>query len=122
VSRAEQVAAAVELGLGSVATELAALPAAGYDAVFDTAGVHPGAALRDGGAYLSISDEPLPPIPGACRIGVREDGAGLAELGALVDKGVLRLRVARRFALRDIRAAHRAFEAGGLVGKVVIDF
>lgn len=122
VSRPEHVPAARELGLGTVASELAALPAGGYDAVFDSAGVHPGTVLRDGGAYLSISDDPLPPIAGARRIGVQEDGAGLAALAALVDQGVLRLRVARRFALRDVRAAHRAFEAGGLVGKVVIEF
>ncbi|HEY3505198.1 MAG TPA: NADP-dependent oxidoreductase [Actinocatenispora sp.] len=122
VSRPEHVPPARELGLGSVVTELSALPADGYDAVFDSAGVHPGKVLRDGGAYLSISDDPLPPVPGAHRIGVQEDGAGLAELAALVDRGLLRLRVARRYALRDVRAAHHAFEAGGLVGKVVIEF
>jgi NADPH:quinone reductase-like Zn-dependent oxidoreductase len=39
-----------------------------------------------------------------------------------VDAGSLQLRVAERFALRDIRAAHERFEAGGLVGKIVIEF
>ncbi len=78
--------------------------------------------LKPGGAYLSVSDEPLPAIPGARGMGVQEDGAALAELAALVDSGELTLRIARRFALRDIRLAHEAFEAGGLAGKVVLDF
>ena len=122
VSRPGHVEPARAWGLGAVVTDVAELAPAAYDAVFDSAGVDPGPALRPGGRYLSISDDPLPEIPGAGRIGVQEDGAGLAELAARVDAGGLRLRVARRYPLREVRAAHRAFEAGGLVGKVVLDF
>jgi NADPH:quinone reductase-like Zn-dependent oxidoreductase len=122
VSRAEHVAAGKELGLGTVVTELEELGPRRYDAVFDSAGVHPGDTLVPGGPYLSISDDPLPDLPGARGMGIQEDGAGLARLADLVDAGSLRLRVAERFALRDIRAAHERFEAGGLVGKVVIEF
>jgi NADPH:quinone reductase-like Zn-dependent oxidoreductase len=122
VSRPGHVEPARAWGLEAVATDVGALAPAAYDAVFDSAGVDPGPALRPGGRYLSISDDPLPEIPGAGRIGVQEDGKGLAELAAQVDAGVLRLRVARRYPLREVRAAHRAFEAGGLVGKVVLEF
>jgi NADPH:quinone reductase-like Zn-dependent oxidoreductase len=122
VSRAEHVAAGKELGLGTVVTELEELGPRRYDAVFDSAGVHPGDALVPGGPYLSISDDPLPDLPGARGMGIQEDGAGLARLADLVDAGSLQLRVAERFAVRDIRAAHERFEAGGLVGKVVIEF
>jgi NADPH:quinone reductase-like Zn-dependent oxidoreductase len=55
-------------------------------------------------------------------MGIQEDGAGLARLAELVDAGWLRLRVAERFTLRDIRAAHERFEAGGTVAKVIIEF
>lgn len=122
VSRPGHVAAGRELGLGTVVTDLAQLGAGTYDAVFDSAGVHPGQTLKPGGTYLSISDDPLPDLPGARRMGIQEDGAGLARLAALVDAGSLRLRVGQRFALREIRAAHEHFEAGGLLGKVVIEF
>ena len=103
-------------------TDLDELGPVAYDAVFDSAGIDPGTALRSGGTYLSISDEPLPDLPGARGMGVQEDGAGLARLAALVDSGSLRLRVGERFPLRQIREAHELFEAGGLVGKVVIEF
>jgi NADPH:quinone reductase-like Zn-dependent oxidoreductase len=122
VSRAEHVAGARALGLGLVGTDVSTLSAGRFDAVFDTAGINPGPALREGGSYLSVSDEPLPPIPGARGIGVQEDGPALARLCRLVDSGALRLRIARRFPLRHIRQAHETFEAGGLLGKVVIDF
>jgi NADPH:quinone reductase-like Zn-dependent oxidoreductase len=122
VSRLQHVAAAKELGLGTVVTDLQELGRKPYDAVFDSAGIHPGESLVPGGPYLSVSDDPLPDLPGARGMGVQEDGAGLARLADLVDAGSLQLRVAERFALRDIRAAHERFEAGGLVGKIVIEF
>jgi len=122
VSRPEHLGPAKELGLGTVVTDLDELGPVAYDAVFDSAGIDPGTALRSGGTYLSISDEPLPDLPGARGMGVQEDGAGLARLAALVDSGSLRLRVGERFPLRQIREAHELFEAGGLVGKVVIEF
>jgi NADPH:quinone reductase-like Zn-dependent oxidoreductase len=122
VSRDAHLTAARALGLGRVETSLDALPAAAYDAVFDTAGLDPAPVLKPGGAYLSISDVPLPAIPGARGMGVQEDGAALADLAALVDTGELTLRIAHRFALRDIGRAHEVFEAGGLTGKVVLDF
>lgn len=122
VSRPGHVAAAKELELTTVVTDVLDLPAASVDAVVDSAGMSPGAVLRAGGSYLSISDDPLPDIPGARGMGVREDGAGLARLAALVDAGSLRLWIAERFPQRRIREAHERFEAGGLVGKIVIDF
>ncbi|WP_443247875.1 zinc-binding dehydrogenase [Streptomyces sp. 3N207] len=52
--------------------------------------------------------------PGSC--------ARLAHLAKLVDTDELRLRIAGRFPLDDIRTAHESFEAGGLLGKALITF
>jgi len=39
-----------------------------------------------------------------------------------VDDGTLALRVAAHYPLQEVREAHRRFEAGGLLGKVVLVF
>ncbi|WUA30091.1 zinc-binding dehydrogenase [Streptomyces canus] len=46
----------------------------------------------------------------------------LVHLAKSVDTDELRLRIADRFPLDDIRTAHERFEAGGLLGKVLITF
>ncbi|GAA2632074.1 oxidoreductase [Paractinoplanes durhamensis] len=123
VSRIAQVAVARELGASLVTDRVADLPVGAYDAVFDTASVHPGAALAPGGRYVSITDDPLPAdIPGAAKNQVREDAAGLADLVALVDAGELRVRVGAWHAVEDVHRAHELFEAGGVPGKVVLIF
>ncbi|WP_329082585.1 MULTISPECIES: zinc-binding dehydrogenase [unclassified Streptosporangium] len=53
---------------------------------------------------------------------VREDGAGLAELAAIVDAGQARPRIDSRYGLRDVRAAYERFLRGKLSGKVVLVF
>jgi hypothetical protein len=40
----------------------------------------------------------------------------------LVDAGELRLRVADYYPIREVRPAHERFEAGGLVGKIILLF
>jgi NADPH:quinone reductase-like Zn-dependent oxidoreductase len=123
VSRLAHVPAVRELGAELVTDRVADLPAAAYDAVFDTASVHPGPALIPGGRYLSITDDPLPTdIPGAVKIQIREDVRGLADLVSMVDAGELRVRVGAYHRVDDVHRAHRVFEAGGLVGKVVLTF
>lgn len=127
VSRNPHVAPIAELGAGLVTDDPHALPRRAYDAVFDTAGlerasVDAAALLAGGGQYVSITDDPLPDIPGARTVQVREDGAELARLVRLVDDGGLRLRVAECHPVHEVRAAHRRFEAGGLFGKVVLSF
>jgi NADPH:quinone reductase-like Zn-dependent oxidoreductase len=52
--------------------------------------------------------------------GVRD--AGARTILALLDRGVLRPRIARRFTLRDIAEAHELLEGGGAIGNLVIEF
>ncbi|MFK4112161.1 NADP-dependent oxidoreductase [Streptomyces sp. NPDC002176] len=122
VSRPEHRSAAVELGAERVWHQPADLPSAQYHVVLDTAGVDASHALAHGGRYVSISDEPLPAVPGARKSYVQENTADLAYLATLVDAGELRLRIAERHPFTDIRAAHERFEARGLLGKVLITF
>ncbi|MEV4256149.1 NADP-dependent oxidoreductase [Spirillospora sp. NPDC049652] len=122
VSRAGHVDAARDLGAEEVAVDPAALAEGGYQVVLHTGGPHSTQGLADGGRYVSITDDPLPDVPGAATSYVEQSGAQLAELAALVDEGVLRLRVAAGFPVERVREAHELFEAGGLVGKVVMTF
>ncbi|HYN94965.1 MAG TPA: NADP-dependent oxidoreductase [Pilimelia sp.] len=122
VSRPDHVAAARELGAELVTDRVQDLPDGAYDAVFDTASVHPGPALRADGRYVSITDDPLPDLPHASKNQVRQDAAGLAELASLVDAGELQVRVAEYAPIEQVHHAHRLFEAGGLLGKVVLLF
>ncbi|MET8574121.1 hypothetical protein [Streptomyces sp. NPDC005012] len=60
-------------------------------------------------------------MPGARKSYVQENATDLARLARLV-AGELRLRIAGRFPPDGIRAAHERFEAGGLLGKVLVTF
>lgn len=72
---------------------------------------------------MSITDDPLPAdIPGAAKNQVREDADGLADLVSLLDGGELRVRVGAYHSVEDVRRAHELFEAGGVLGKVVLTF
>lgn len=130
VSRAEHVQPVRGLGARHVTSDPAELPQGAYDIVFDTAGLERAGVgiarlLAPGGQYVSITDDPLPELdgfPAPYTVQVREDGPALAELVRLVDAGELRLRVAAHYPIGDVRAAHRRFEAGGLLGKVVLMF
>ncbi|GAA2751139.1 NADP-dependent oxidoreductase [Amnibacterium kyonggiense] len=51
---------------------------------------------------------------------VRSDAVQLAELVALVDAGELRVDVAERVPLADLRSVHERAAAGGVSGKVVV--
>ncbi|MFJ7125788.1 NADP-dependent oxidoreductase [Streptomyces sp. NPDC098101] len=122
VSRPEHVEPVRELGAGTVTDLVTDLPERAYDAVFDTAGVDVTAALVEGGGYVSVSDDPLPDVPGATKSYVQESAKDLAALVELVDAGRLRVRVAEYHPVTEVRAAHERFEAGGLSGKVVLLF
>lgn len=122
VSRSEHIAGAVDLGAARAFTSTAQLDPAAYSAVFDTASIDPGRALVPGGKYVSITDDPLPPIPNAEKPQVGEDGPVLRRLAGLVDDGALELRIAAYYAIADIRSAHKRFEAGGLGGKLILLF
>ncbi|MGW0939501.1 zinc-binding dehydrogenase [Streptomyces sp. NPDC002666] len=98
------------------------LPRRTYTAVLDTAGIDTGPALAPGGRYISIADHPLPDIPGAAKSYVQEDQDHLAQVAALVDRGELRPRIAYRYPFHDVRSAHERFEAGGVLGKILLTF
>ncbi|TMR09274.1 NADP-dependent oxidoreductase [Nonomuraea turkmeniaca] len=122
VSRPEHLVAARELGAERVWHAPADLPRRTYTAVLDTAGTAAGPALAPGGRYVSIADHPLPDIPGAAKSYVQEDQDHLAHLAALVDRGELRLRIAHRYPFHEVRSAHERFEAGGVLGKILLIF
>ncbi|MGW1817309.1 NADP-dependent oxidoreductase [Streptomyces sp. NPDC002125] len=122
VSRPEHLDAARELGAARVWHTPADLPRRTYTAVLDTAGIDAGPALAPRGRYISIADHPLPDIPGAAKNYVQEDQDHLAQLTALVDRGELRLRIAHRYPFHEVRSAHERFEAGGVLGKILLTF
>ncbi|MEV0749756.1 NADP-dependent oxidoreductase [Streptomyces sp. NPDC050273] len=122
VSRPEHLYAAREVGAEHVWHAPADLPRRTYTAVLDTAGIDAGPALAPGGRYVSVADHPLPDIPGAAKSYVQEDQDHLAQLVALVDRGELRLRIAHRYRFDEVRSAHDRFEAGGVLGKILLTF
>ncbi|MFI8191494.1 NADP-dependent oxidoreductase [Streptomyces sp. NPDC085946] len=94
------------------------------DGLLDTAGV-PGAvaAVRDGGRLVSIVPTRVPAAERGIRVSVshvEQDGAGLAALGALVDRGELGLRSAKELGFEEAGEAHRILGAGGVRGKLLL--
>ena len=97
----------------------------GVDAVVDAAvaGVTAHEALRGGGVFVSLVAPFAPPPLRATRVVVQEvwaDGGRLTELAALVDAGVLTLRVADTIPLAGVARAHERLAAGGLRGRLVL--
>lgn len=84
-------------------------------------------AVRDGGAYTSLRGfigEPQRDIRFTATM-VREyaeDTERLDRLRQQVEDGVLTLRVAQTFPAEQAAEAHRRFEAGGVRGRMVIEF
>ena len=100
------------------------------DLVLDTVG-GPGSArllrtLRRGGALFPVFVAPFDPEEvaalGVTTSGtqVRSDGTQLAELGRLVEAGVLRVGIDSTYPLHDARAAHERAARGHLQGKIVL--
>jgi NADPH:quinone reductase-like Zn-dependent oxidoreductase len=77
------------------------------------------AVLAEGGRHVSIAD-PAAAQHGGRWIWVRPDGAGLAELGYLADRGLLKVEVAQTFPLSEVAAAFDLSRTGGVRGKLVI--
>ncbi|WP_406172529.1 NADP-dependent oxidoreductase [Streptomyces sp. NBC_00996] len=79
--------------------------------------------VRDGGAFVGVIPGAHPASVRGVRTGsveVAADGARLAELAALVDQGVLTLRVAETYALDEAAKAHARLAEGGLRGRLVL--
>ncbi|TQJ75652.1 NADP-dependent oxidoreductase [Streptomyces sp. SLBN-31] len=95
------------------------------DAVLDAAVLGEAALewVRDGGAYVGVRPGGEPASVRGVRttsVAVRPDGARLAELAALVDQGVLTLRVAETYPLDDVAKAHARLAEGGFRGRLVL--
>lgn len=113
-----------------VAERMRQVMPAGLDAVADGAVLDGliSAAVRDGGAIATVRgyDEPAP------RRGIRfhpvwvreyaREQAKLDRLRELVEQGRLTLRVAQTFRPEAAAEAHRRLEAGGVRGRLVLEF
>ncbi|MFA1548431.1 NADP-dependent oxidoreductase [Actinomadura chokoriensis] len=77
------------------------------------------AVLATGGRHVSVADNTVDEHGGHW-IWVRPDGAKLADLARLVDRGALEVEVAGTFALEETGAAFDASRSGHTRGKLVI--
>ncbi|REE96825.1 NADP-dependent oxidoreductase [Thermomonospora umbrina] len=75
--------------------------------------------LARGGRHVSVADNTVQEHGGHW-IWVRPDGARLSELGALAERGLLKVEVAETFALDEVGAAFDASRHGHTRGKLVI--
>ncbi|MHB1740664.1 MAG: zinc-binding dehydrogenase, partial [Actinomycetes bacterium] len=77
--------------------------------------------LAPAGRLASVTDAALVASLGGRYVFVRPDAGDLAALVDLVDSGVLRITVDRRFPLEEAVAALRYSAAGHARGKVVLE-
>jgi NADPH:quinone reductase-like Zn-dependent oxidoreductase len=111
----------VEYGAGLV-ERVRALAPGGITAVADfVGGVLDGtlAVLAPGGRHTSIADHTAADHGGSV-IWVRPDGAELADLAAIADRGALRVEIAATYPLDEVAAAFDTSRAGHTRGKLVI--
>lgn len=113
-----------ERGVDLAAAAKAAAPG-GVDGALDAAPVGPPlvAAVRDGGAFVSVLIPAIPDPERGVRVELQQvtaDGERLAWLVALVDRGLLTPRVAETWPLDEAPAAYAAAAKGGLRGRVVL--
>lgn len=99
------------------------------DGMLDAALIGPSiaGAVKDGGGLAVVRPVEWQPDRGIVRHDVRfpvylRDAARLAELGELVERGVLALRVARVLGPDEVADAHRLLAEGGLRGRLVIQW
>ncbi len=76
--------------------------------------------LREGSRIASVIDPGKVLELGGRYVFVRPDRDGLDVLVKLVDEGRLRVDVAATYPLEKVADAHRALEAGGVPGKIVV--
>lgn len=122
VSRETHVQRVRGLGVDNVFCDVGEIPRHVYDIVLDTAGTAAEVALAEGGRYAWITDEPPPHVPGPLNPQVGEDGEMLRRMMTLVDAFSITPGVVAYQAITEVRAAHERFEAGGLGGKLVLQF
>ncbi|MBN6054463.1 NADP-dependent oxidoreductase [Nonomuraea sp. RK-328] len=107
------------------ARALRAVAPEGVDGLLDAAVIGPPAlaAVRDGGAFVSVRPPATPAAERGIRVEtvfVHSDGARLRELAVLVEQGRLTLRLARTFPFEQAAEAHELFAKGGLRGRLVL--
>ncbi|MEU4090985.1 NADP-dependent oxidoreductase [Streptomyces sp. NPDC026673] len=95
------------------------------DAVLDAAGLGAPAlaAVPDGGGYVTVRPDAVPAAERGIRVAavqVRPDGVRLAELVALLDRGVLTTRVADTYPLAEAAKAHARLAEGGVRGRLML--
>ncbi|WP_046726869.1 NADP-dependent oxidoreductase [Streptomyces humi] len=123
VRSARDAAEVLALGADRVVHDVPA-SGTGVDGLLETAGL-PRAigAVRENGSAVSIVPTRVPVAERGIRVGVshvEQDGSRLAALGALVDRGELRLRTAEGFGFEEAPEAHRLLAAGGVRGKLLL--
>lgn len=116
--------ATVPRGVEAVAATRAVVPE-GVDGAVDAAGIGPSliGAVRDGGAFVAVTDPGLPAAERGIRssaVHVHGDEAQLADLVRRVDDGALTLRVADVLGFDQAADAHRRLAKGGLRGRLVL--
>lgn len=102
----------------------------GVDAVVDAAGLHEHIvpAIRDKGTIIALrhgKESNLDRGIRAVHVNVRNrvtDHAAIAQIGQLVESGLLPLRVAGVFPAAEAATAHERFDAGGLRGRLILEF
>ncbi len=115
----------VPRGAADLAAEVRALVPGGVDGALDAAllGVAALGAVRNRGAFVAVSAGAAPVGLRGIRVAqvwVAADGAALAELSALAERGELTLRVADTLPLARAAAAHHRLAAGALRGRLVL--
>jgi NADPH2:quinone reductase len=128
--RTEDVAAGVsQITAGRGADRIIEV-AFGANAALDTEVIAPDGVIV---AYASDADEPRMPfwpllfknvvirLIGSDDISTDDTHAAIADITACLERRLLRPRVAQRFPLADIVAAHEAVESGRPLGHVIVD-
>lgn len=127
--RAAQRELALELGAAAVVVIGEAYTGAPFDHVADTVGGPQVAALcghvPDGGRICTVATDPIDPVGLSSApqfVALEADARLLARLVAAVAGGDIRYEVARCLPPSQAAEAHRLMEAGGLPGKIILDF
>jgi NADPH:quinone reductase-like Zn-dependent oxidoreductase len=116
----DHTAGDVAAAVGEPVDVLLNLAGVGAEALAALAGL-----VRDGGVV--VNTVPATPAPAdeargvrGVDVFVRSDATQLGRLVGMVDRGELRVDVARRVSLPDLAAVHAEADAGTLRGKVVV--
>jgi len=127
--RESQRALAAELGVQDVIVLGQPYTGEPFDHVADTVGGPDVAALcrqvNPSGRIRTVATTPIDPagLPSAPEfVALHADPDQLAELVAAVASGAIPFSVAKRLPAADAAQAHRLMEAGGLPGKIVLEF